>query len=467
MKCLSPLLLLLIYVSTAAQQPIPAGIANAHILNEADGFAGFNYASIYHSASGKVYSRTYDGELTIHGNNYTKSLNNILQQPSNGGDFLAITNDETWYFDSKQIAIIKGDSLYKLFKLGESNFFIGFGKMVLYITNSSGKVSLQVFNGREIKTIPHKNPIAFSLNSFMMPAANGTLYYYSSTSSQLNIYRVNMQSFELELQRTYPYPGTYIHSITNPHNFIMENNGVFYKIVNGRQSVFDKKTWTFSLFYPPYAIQHYNQNTHRIFNETDSVLSRQPLNFLADQTSNLLAIDKQYGSFYIGSGNKPQRIFTTVKKFPKIFYNQNSASIYSITEDSKGRIWAGSYQGGASIIDNGKLLKIIEPAFLFSNGSSQFNNKQYLSVETNRNGLMQFDMQGNGKSLSKGVFVFCSYVSRDKKYFYAGTGNYNGLWQTATESLDNGKPGWKKIDSSKGIKLLNILTITEDSVGRI
>ena len=80
---------------------------------------------------------------------------------------------------------------------------------------------------------------------------------------------------------------------------------------------------------------------------------------------------------------------------------------------------------------------------------------------------MQFDLHGNGRSLTKGVFIFCSYISRDKKYFYTGTENYNGLWQTTTESLDKGNPVWNKIDSSKGINLHNILTITEDSLGRI
>ena len=228
-------------------------VANAHTLNDADGYTGFNYAAIYHSPSGKVYSRTYDGELTIHGNNYTKSLTRFPLQPSYGGDFLAIDDDETWYFDSKQIAILKADSVFKLFRVRESNFFIGFNKMVLYITNSFGKVSLQVFNGKEVKMIVQKNPIAFTAYSFIIPAANGAVYFYNSKNSEMNIYKINTQSFEFEIQRTYPFAGTYIHSINDPDNFIMENNGVFYKIVNGHQSVLDKTKWTFSFYSPAFC----------------------------------------------------------------------------------------------------------------------------------------------------------------------------------------------------------------------
>ncbi len=75
----------------------------------------------------------------------------------------------------------------------------------------------------------------------------------------------------------------------------------------------------------------------------------------------------------------------------------------------------------------------------------------------------------NGKLIKKENTPtgYYTYISNDKKYFYYGTPGLMGLLQTSTASLLCSKPIWNKIDTSKGSFVQNILTITEDTLGRI
>lgn len=75
-------------------------------------------------------------------------------------------------------------------------------------------------------------------------------------------------------------------------------------------------------------------------------------------------------------------------------------------------------------------------------------------------------MQGNAKKLNTNT-GFYTFVSKSKKDFYFSTTNQLGLWKTSTKSLETLQPVWNKIDSTKGNSINNILTITEDTLGRI
>ena len=98
MKFLLPIIFICCCLVTKAQPPFitPAAISNTYTLSDKDGYTGFNYATIYHAPSGKVYTKTYDGDLAIHGNNYRKPLSSISNEGALIGYFYEVNEKETW-----------------------------------------------------------------------------------------------------------------------------------------------------------------------------------------------------------------------------------------------------------------------------------------------------------------------------------------------------------------------------------
>lgn len=475
MKYFAALLFVVSYCIVNAQPP--AGVANAYMLGDKDGYTGFNYALIFHASSGKVYTRTYDGEVAIHGNNYTLPLTRLSHLSAASAFFLEITEDEILYADSKKIAIIKGDTVYKLIAYPDETFIsTDYEKNVIAVFKKNNYAEILFFNGLTQVLKKKDLPVAVTPQSTLFRSSSGNVYFTNTINDSLIIYQLNTAALILQRLKAYAVGNAYIYKITDENNLIIqqatEKRGL-YKITNGLLHALPANDNEITAILStqaqcyPYGLSTYDNQYRQVDNLAIQAEKQQLPVFISQDITHLAFFEKAHHSFYAATANKPLRIFSDLKKYPFTFNHTNANAIFSVQEDNKGNIWAGSYQGAISYIHKNQAHQIPGFSDRIENGGTHLNQFVYMIAEGVQTGLIQLDEKGTIHRLVSNTDGFSCYAARDKKHFYYGTSNYNGLWETPVTDLEKGKPVWNKIDSSKGILLNNILSVTEDSAGRI
>lgn len=475
-KFLSVIFFILYFSYSKAQQPFtpPAAVANSYTFTDKDGYTDFNYATIYHAPSGKVYTKTYDGHLVIHGNNYRIPLPSISNEGVLAGYFYEVNKNEAWYYDSKKIVVLRNDTVHRIVRLPkEFMLYAEINGSLVYINNMDGFAETYVFLGKEFV----KKPLADDLKLKFDGATyfSGKAFYLSATTADsLFLYKILPSNFTFKKVATYALGNTLIREFTDELNFKVQRtdkdnavlvitNGQIIKTVHNRGNEYIIPYGNAEIY--PYGLIKMEDGYRQIINLTQP--ANRNLFIISEDHTNLLDFENHYGSLYASTGNKPMRIFNTIKKYPTLFNNSNSNGIFSLRQDEEGDIWAGSYNKGISIISQKGVRPLASIEEKITNGGSAFKKNMYLLVEGFNPGLYRINRNEKISRLTKGMYGFFTYISKDSNYFYIGTGGHKGLWRTPTAQLENDAPLWDKIDSSRGTKLLNILTITEDTVGRI
>lgn len=458
-----------------AQSPVPAGLANSCTLDEKQGYDGFNYAAIFHAPSGKVYTRTYDGVIAIHGNNYTITLPAISGEAATGGSFIEISENEAWFYDSKKIVVIKQDTLFKRISYPEESLLTTpFQGGILYICKNQSATDLYYFNGETLRLLKREMNVAVTPQSALFKSTSGKTYFTTTRAGGLYIYEVMKGQLSLRFLKSYTLGNTKTYSLQDENNLVIQGTGSntdVYTIRDGMPVKIQPDNIAITeislvqeLSYP-YGLKKADDRVSSLFDITKKETDLPYI--LTPENTNLGNFEKYYGSFYASTLNKPQRIFTTIKKYPFIFTNNTASSIFSVQEDENGNIWAGSYRGGVSIIRDNSSTQLPDFAYRITNGGCSTPEHVYLLCEGLENGILQIDHNRKARLLTKGINGFYTFISNDKKWFYYGTAEYNGLWETSLEGIESSLPVWNKIDSSRGISLRNVLTITEDKAGHI
>jgi hypothetical protein len=470
-SCAYILLLLFSSVSLFAQPAAPTGVLNTYTYSDKDGVNDINYGSVTIGKSGRVYCSPYvNSQLTIIGSNYTKVIKGTTDNPL---FFISgvkeISSNELWLYQPNQISVVKADTLAKTIKFPQGYTISSFCTNYFILDNGQNK-KLSRFTGDSLQLIIDMDRSLF-VNHYTLLETEGTTYFVTAIKDSLKIYKIelpgslryiiSLKNFakampplkKLEDDRwiTSDYHSIYFYTGFEPYKTLAISGQSDY-------SVFDTDFSTFI-----------NQNTKTIFKisgEKVSEFSNAPV----DGKLNFIAIDTAsgYNSMYVGGGNKPMRLFDYIKKYPAVFNKSNATQAFTLIQDKKNRIWAGSYQGACSIVDKDKITEFPYKDIHFINGSAAIDDKLYLFGECNpTNAILQFKLDGSYRKIAEGITGYITCLSRNKKVLNIGTNNYNGIWQTDTKLLNAGKPNWHKIDSSKGLSLVNVITITEDTIGRI
>ncbi len=176
-----------------------------------------------------------------------------------------------------------------------------------------------------------------------------------------------------------------------------------------------------------------------------------------------------YQQFYLASSNTITKGFEYIKKYPSVFEKNNAKAIFSLSEDAQGHIWAGSYNGYvAKLNPTTQTANSIKTDFLVMNGSLSLQDQVYFikerglargAIASYNEALKQHDLNNTSK-----ITGFYLYKSRAHHVYF---GTMKGLWFCNETNFYQGNPNWVKIDTNQMDKLHNILTITEDTLGRI
>lgn len=445
--------------------------------------------------SGEVLYLSYNGKAGIIGNNYFDSIKNWNRiNLLNTFPYFLKTRNEVWLMGANGMAVIKNNTLIKSLKQKWVNCWFTpaikhEGVNVMNI--KANTITLFDSNGlstsRKMMLPDSIKPETQHDKILLIPDIQHRIWYFHFSPQKLSLYRLHEISYQMEYVTFHNIPynteDLEVLFIKDENNFILQNgknkstiicakgkfsktnsaflygkvkDGAFQYLINHLRGLVSIKHF----FRNNYSVL-YHTNNH--FTGTNTAL------FSVDKKVNPhLLIDSTTASIFLGTENKPIRSFSLIQKYPRLFNNTHSNACFSLSQDEAGNIWAGSYNGAVSIIDKGK--EKVQPLshlnFMVMNGALHFNNKHYLLGEGPA-GLQELSFNDNKKVSNENSTGFYLYQSPTQNKIYYGKSASLGLWITDADALIANMPNWNKVDSSKGMKLHNIITITEDKKGRV
>ena len=159
------------------------------------------------------------------------------------------------------------------------------------------------------------------------------------------------------------------------------------------------------------------------------------------------------------------QLFPHIKQYPKLFYNSNSNNVFSLQQHQNGTIYAGSYTSGLATFNSNGFLKNTVKDLQFMNSGIALQNHVLLLGERLK-GIIAFETPSKHWTITDKVTGFYLNQAKDKTLYF-GTAT-EGLWYYKNPKIAFGKKlQWKKVGAKDGIRLNNILTISEDKFGNI
>lgn len=464
------LFLLLLSIKLFAQE-IPISESNAFVYNK------YNYGNDFLNAAspisfdknGAIVFQPYIKEYIKISN--TTSTIPFVDKNKNYPDLYSVIkiNNLDYYCTTKSIIEVENNKVKKTFllnkgkvaayhfkKINDCIYFLN----IQYVDNSI--VTLNKFEGNKIITIQKifEKDLIYS----ELVVKNNKLYWFITSKLKTKIYEVESNNLKLVKEYFGKYKvGNIIEFYdVNNFSFIYPNNSIFFikngslskKEVNYNDFVFQGGFYSKTIKNQKYIYQFKNDSLIPLANSSmgDTYISK--------------LYSKETNSFYCGTNGDFLRLFPHIKKYPRLFYGTNSNSVFTLQQDDKGQIWAGSYQGLLSIITNdNKIIQSKKSDIKFLNGGAAYKNKMLFFGESGR-GLLEYDNINKYKMITDNFAGYYAYISKNKKLFI-GT-SLQGIWYTDVKNLDSEtKIKWSKITDKQGMTIENVLTICEDKYGNI
>jgi hypothetical protein len=443
-------------------QEMPIAESNAFVYNKYNYGNDFLNGSVFYNddQSGSVFYQPYNGAIFEIGN--TSSEQSIHYKNNSYPTLQKVISSPTikYYCTFKSIIAVTNKNSKTTFLLNKNKeYAYHFEKKgnVIYFLNDKSEdnafVALNKFDGKKVlvvKKLSAKDVVATGLIS-----DEHHLYYLITTTFSSKIFAVKNNSIELVKEYVCNDQMVQIFNFTDVENFDFRTTNNYAGSV--RKGVFKKST----NLCPSYIF------LGGLFSKSinnDSIIP------LANSSWGDSFIYKLYStetnSYYCSTNGDFLRLFPHIKKYPRLFYNDNSNSVFALQQDHRGQIWAGSYQGVLSVItNNNKVIQSKTSTIKFLNGSLNYKDKMLFFGESNK-GLLSYDGVETNKVVTDSFVGFYAYRSKNKK-LYIGTAQ-KGLWFTDLKNVDSkNKIEWTKICDKQGMTIENVLTITADRFGNI
>lgn len=487
------ILLLFSFGAASGQIHQPVGVANTYALKAADGFPGSNYVSSFeYTPSGKVYAKDFFGNLHITGNNFVKHVPG-LKNISNNTNLLVRSDSEAWLIDENlNITVIKNDSLWQtiappvrnaiefIYYSQNKRFFcmkIRGEKLVLY--------ELKNYVWKKLYGIPaHFNFRYKQLYGKVMKDGEMVLIASLSNGNQ-RIYGIDTTHLKLIFITVLPKPANSLFNMLVFYNKYWEMDSVLIKSLAEFIAVekpskvpitlADIEEYLINLFPDPGFIFNYRNDLYEYFTVDSIHINPEIILFETRNKLNGVRLNSAYPYLTVLTENEPFRVFPYIKKYPRIYNDGNSNNIFTLAQDDKGRIWAGSYQKQLSIIDDPlspdhapKIIRLKEQSYPFMNASLNYNGKIYLVGETMNGGILRYDLDGRMTKLAPRLPTgFYLYLAPKGQTVYYPSSSPYPVYYCNIKELEKPFVHWKKLDTTSGILPFGMASMTEDTLGRI
>ncbi len=483
-------LILLLLITNAICAQTPAGLANTFELSETVGFSGRQYTHFFaHTRSGKVYTKDQFGGVYVIGNNTSRPLVGYKKFIDNGGSINEV-GEEIWIDDGNhRIIIIKDDSVLRVVKAAEKEYILGrslgtqhYGNRLFSFHAVKGRLEIYEFKKQawiRIVRAPFPPNIKFE-NIKIVYKSVGFVLGVLDLKDIRHIYKVDTSRSQLQ----------YIKSISETET------GYFFDLFNGNWENYARLKKSFDNFFSekrgkPLSDSFWNWEVsggylNKIAEDRGFIFARSKVTpeFLIINDGIIKSTipfeinapkrvikNPYYPCYTVLTGSKAYRVFPYVKKYPRIYDEDNSNSIFTTIQDDKGRIWAGSYNKTLSIIDsNGQVIPLKRQSYAFMDAAINYNGKIYLVGETENGGVLQYNMRGSMRKLlpqlTVGYYLYHAPKS-GKIYFPSAESPDLPVYYCNATELEKDIIRWEKLDKKVGIDPISFRTVTEDTLGRI
>ncbi len=464
MRILYTLILFFYSQATFAQTAISYN--QTYTYKKSDGFLSENYSYLYQASNGKIYCAGYaSNTLNIVGNNYSKQL--AFTGGINVTSLNEVDSNTVFFFTTTNIYIVKADTIAntipfinsaQVIKITATNF--------LFINATANNTEIYKFNGNSLSLLTTISTASVN-KQFYYNYKNDTLCFY--VDSLITILHLadtkNSKIFTSKANRVAAVIANTFIKYNNNNNLYSLKDGNIIKIPNHFFNHYTQVNELLNLS-NTLSTNYLQKSSAAEYTILDTGLVN-PKAFFSSNDIVFSAQKSSNSSYLVGAGTMPFRVFDYIKKYPKLYNNVDASNIFSVLQHTNGSIWAGSYKTDLTIVNGYKQKQVPIKDVQFMNGGISYNNKMYLIGETSSKGLVLVNEDGSYKKLTSGVTGFYTYISKNKKDFYFATADYHGIYKKKMTDVDDISKHWQMLDSSNGIKLQNVLSIVEDTMGRI
>lgn len=413
-------------------------------------------------------------------------MNQPLQVSTDGELLFSPEEDELYALRNTEVELLfksKGVGIFqKRYRLLD-NYFYGFSKAI-YTGNSQKKFKL------EEMASPHGEYSHFIL-------IDKTIYFtlFSSSEKLYKLMSYDGKSFQ-EVERTpnpilaipvnsVPYRcilskgTTSLRSLigeevekTFPESFFpiyMRSLSDFYFIRPDNDGLFQYNHTVITQVLPANKSENKNGGRYYLYNDSNGLtlydLEKQ-LSPVVITTAMKSAAYKAYSedshSLYIAGGNQFYRVFTYLKSYPRLYNHTNTDGLLAIALTPSGKLWAGSYNGGFSVVDSLKTEESPLRNLQFANGALAIGEK--VLFNTQQKGMYLFRSPTDYQKVSDTIVSTCNFLTSGRVLYTAVQGT--GLAYKALEHLEIHTP-WRRVADKEGLALDHCQGIAEDSQGNI
>ncbi len=185
--------------------------------------------------------------------------------------------------------------------------------------------------------------------------------------------------------------------------------------------------------------------------------------FSEDKTIGVVTKDNA-GTYWYCNGSTQVRLFPNQHWIPTGFQGM-PAEAWSVGQTINRKMWFGSYRKelvnyDGTFIQPAKNKTLLDQIYMDGSESDEKGNVYFTTL----NGIVKFDSNENHSFLAEKKLGF--YLNRNNNGELLFGSQQEGLWILPNNKTGKLHSDWNKIDQSKGLKLLNVITALEDNQGR-
>jgi len=362
------------------------------------------------------------------------------------------------YFYGFSKAIYTGNSYKNLeqqeigFPDGEYSHFVLIDKIIYFTIYSATEslYKLMSYDGKFFQEVERNPDPIFAISVNSVP--------YRCILSEATTSLRSLTSKEPETTFPEPFFPIYMRSLSD-----------FYFVRPDNEGLFQYNHTVITQVLPANKNENKNRGRYYLYNDSNGLtlydLEKQ-LSPVVITTAMKSAAYKAYSedshSLYIAGGNQFYRIFTYLKSYPRLYNHTNTDGLLAIALTPSGKLWAGSYNGGFSVVDSLKIEESPLRNLQCANGALAIGEK--VLFNTQQKGMYLFHSPTAYQKVSDTIVSTCNFLTSDRVLYTAVQGN--GLAYKALGHLEIRTP-WRRVTHKEGLALNHCQGIAEDSLGNI
>lgn len=467
--------MLLLSCLLAQAQPPQAGYAQVYVYGDREKLPpGGNYAGMVQADDGSLITHGYSREWFRLRNT---TLMSLKPGKSLGGmsmaDLLPGNASANWFWlPEKGLVQLKADSFFTRQDWEKPIYMIiPYGSRIVAIMMKENLQYVEVYNGKTWK--PIKLPLgAYSYPQYYLyaqPDRKGNPMIAVTGGQTTDVYRYDSVQNELIPTATYDVQlagGNGIFHFADTSLFIFAKDGRFYTLQPGigKRPVPSPDAHLIQLNESLVLYKHKGFST--IFDPRATRQNNIPL-ATEDRLQGIMA-DKFGPGYFVGSTGSLFRVFPYIKQFPKLYNQSHTKATHCLMQTEDGTIFAGSFTGQISAIHQNKVIPIEATGNpLLPGGVGLGNRIYYFQEKVGHIGTNTLNKKAGKIPFADRASGFYIRPSANGKQVFAGFSGAHGFGIIEKADFVSGKNTWRFIDSTKGMRLYNVLTVTEDPLGRL